>query len=182
MPQPAQKLCFWTAELAKLRCLLAFQILRTVRQAAETPTSVLSASVILNHHSAALQGTSPATSNNADSQTRELNAHPLCIFSEEWQDEDGNLSEHPVVSVQMREMHSEGAYCHAILQHCWSQLAYLYKRLPQACSSHAINISSEECSCAPSELRPDEATAACSSFLVIHCTPIGQGTFGTVFK
>ncbi|DBA94255.1 hypothetical protein WJX77_008410 [Trebouxia sp. C0004] len=80
--------------------------------------------------------------------TRELTVHPLCILSEEWQDDDD-------------EDHDDrGA----------------------SCSSHAIDVDSEECSCAPSKLRADEAIAACSPFLVMHRTPIGHGTFGIVFK
>lgn len=52
----------------------------------------------------------------------------------------------------------------------------------QEVTSHAIDIDSEECSCAPSDLADDEAVAACSPFLIIQQTPIGKGTFGTVYK
>ena len=52
----------------------------------------------------------------------------------------------------------------------------------QEVTSHAIDVESDECSCAPSHLAPDERVAACSPFLVMQQTPIGKGTFGTVFK
>jgi len=64
--------------------------------------------------------------------------------------------------------------CSTFQQHCHLLL--------QSGSSHAIDVDSEECSCAPSDLQPDEAIAACSPFLVMHRTPIGHGTFGIVFK
>lgn len=90
------------------------------------------------------------TSISAEAHLRikELNVHPLCISSEEWQDDDSEDDEDRGTS----------------------------------CSSHAIDVDSEECSCAPSEMRADEAIAACSPFLVMHRTPIGHGTFGIVFK
>jgi len=48
-----------------------------------------------------IQGAAPTSILYADSsisaeahlQTRELNVHPLCIFSEEWQDDDGEKNE-----------------------------------------------------------------------------------------
>ena len=52
----------------------------------------------------------------------------------------------------------------------------------QEVTSHAIDVESDGCSCAPSHLAHDESIAACSPFLVIHQTPIGKGTFGTVYK
>ncbi|KAL3159169.1 hypothetical protein ABBQ32_011155 [Trebouxia sp. C0010 RCD-2024] len=52
----------------------------------------------------------------------------------------------------------------------------------QEVTSHAIDIESDECSCAPSHVAQDEEIAACSPFLVLQQRPIGKGTFGTVFK
>ena len=67
-------------------------------------------------------------------------------------------------------VHIEG--CAMYRQPCWLQEV----------TSHAIDVESDQCSCEPSHLAHDERTAACSPFLVMQHTPIGKGTFGTVYK
>ena len=52
----------------------------------------------------------------------------------------------------------------------------------QQCKSHAINVQSEQVSCSSAVLSQDEVYTPWTDTLVMHTKPIGQGTFGTVYR
>ena len=142
--------------------------------AGDSPASVLPGCCSSKCTVGVSQGLSLACSAPADQRAQELNAHPLCISLEEEWEEQNDISEGSVVSEYITPPNlSKCAQC------CATDSKPL---LLQACTSHAIDTDSEECSCMPTDLAAEEARAACSPFLVIHSTPIGHGTFGTVFK
>ena len=52
----------------------------------------------------------------------------------------------------------------------------------QECTSHAINVLSEECSASTIILKRNETVASWSDNLIMRVKPVGKGTFGTVFE